>query len=516
MKHGTFILSIIAACTLFLACEDLFGGKDEETEALALAFTFSPAILDEESALEGMVAGEFKADGTVTLEEGAGDNGKFTIDGSELIIEEDLTGGPYTVQFRIEGPEGAAFTHSEIVFVSFAGGPTDFSFTPVYQLMAGTAAARGLCPIGTFLSEGGIAPYNYSLVTGTEENSAGNASFRGGAEGLYARSALEVNEYQIYVRVTDGNGKFFQKGITVNVTEHSSPTFTEDEDYVRFPETIVNGSQSYGSPIFTDGRNLTIPPFMLAKYHVTRVVFWDVYQWAIKAGDYSSREGTAYIFNNSNSLLPTSAPVKADEVKPQVRLRWINAVLWLNAFSEKEGLTPVYYSDDSFISVLRSNTNVYTKWDADGYRLPCGAEWEFAARGGVPSAETGSPWMYHYIGTDNYSEINMYLWTSTSYAPGALAPIGDGTNSDKRQPAGLLLPNTAGLYDMNGDWGSDSFPNNIVESVISQNTPLRGANGENGTYHITLSSISGNSITTSNGYAYAIGFRIARTVSAGE
>ncbi|MDR1176214.1 MAG: SUMF1/EgtB/PvdO family nonheme iron enzyme [Treponema sp.] len=523
MKHTAFIsftsIIIIAACVMFWACDDsIFGGKD--TDYSAFTFTFTPVSLTEGEASAGMKAGGFETGSAVTLAEDEYgepvlDNGKFEISGKELLVTAELSGGPHYVTFSVAGTNGAGFTRAAIIFVAFAGGPSELNFTQDYRLMTGTAAARGLAPVGTFEPKGGIGPFSYSLIQGPGETGKNNGDFRGG-DGIYAVSALETGEYSIYVRCTGTNGMFIDKAVTVTVTDYASPAFTDDKDYVTFPETIVNGDLEYESAIFLDGRDLTIPAFMLAKYEVTKKIWWDVHQWAVS----EERNGNKYTFVTQSPVLPSSAPASGDEGKPQTDVSWLNAALWLNAFSEKQGLAPVYYTDADFTQLMRSfdiatekknndftvykNNAVYAKWQNNGFRLPCEAEWELAARGGVPSSDPDSPWMYRFAGTNDYVEL------STRYARTTLMATGAGNQApdyQKPQAAGLMLPNTAGLYDMTGnanEWADDIFV--FTYPQMNGSVPLRGPEpkftGNDAAYNYkgTFRGARGGSVKNAIGY----------------
>ena len=125
---------------------------------------------------------------------------------------------------------------------------------------------------------------------------------------------------------------------------------------------------------------------------------------------------------------------------------WYDAVDYCNWCSEQEKRTKVY---------TINGQNVSADWQANGYRLPTEAEWEFAARGGNESVG------FEYAGSHIIDQIAWYTENS----------------GGKTQPIGQKKANELGLYDLSGnvwEWCWDWFGAYPAES---QNDPTGPAQG---------------------------------------
>ncbi len=201
---------------------------------------------------------------------------------------------------------------------------------------------------------------------------------------------------------------------------------------------IPAGSFQMGDALDGDAQPLHsvyVSAFYMDANLVSYALWQQVYQWACSHG---------YTFDHPGWGKAANHPVQT--------IDWYDCVKWCNARSEMEGRAVAYYTGAAQATVYRTGQvdvqNGWVNWGA-GYRLPTGAEWEKAARGGVSGQRF--PWG------------NTIDWSHANYCaePGTLAydinrtsgydpAFNDGVYP-YTSPAGHFAPNGYGLYDMAGN-----------------------------------------------------------------
>jgi formylglycine-generating enzyme required for sulfatase activity len=182
-------------------------------------------------------------------------------------------------------------------------------------------------------------------------------------------------------------------------------------------------------------RTVMLDAFYIGRHEVTKAEWDEVTTWGSSHG-YDISGGSAKASNH-----------------PVTDVTWYDVVKWCNARSQKEGLTPIYYTNNEQTTIYKMGnvnvTNAQVKWSANGYRLPTEAEWEKAARGGL--AGKRFPWG----DTISHSQANYYSYDGCSYDLSGAANNYHPTYATGPQPytspVGSFAANGYGLYDMAGN-----------------------------------------------------------------
>ncbi|MEM6261395.1 MAG: SUMF1/EgtB/PvdO family nonheme iron enzyme [Bacteroidota bacterium] len=145
--------------------------------------------------------------------------------------------------------------------------------------------------------------------------------------------------------------------------------------------------------------------------------------------------------------------------RPVEKVSWYDAVTCCNALSRKHKLQEAYLIDTERKDPNNQNKNDDLKYtvalvpNANGYRLPTEAEWEYAALGGKYAQH------FEFTGSPNKREVAVF----------------DENSHDISQPVGLRAPNALGLYDLSGnvrEWVWDWHDENYYETCKKKGTVL--------------------------------------------
>jgi formylglycine-generating enzyme required for sulfatase activity len=172
-------------------------------------------------------------------------------------------------------------------------------------------------------------------------------------------------------------------------------------EMVLIPAGIFEMGSKRGKEDAATVHKLSVDAFLMDKYEVTQAEY--------------EKQG-----------LPNPSHFKGPDL-PVEQITWPQAAYYCNQRSQAEGLTPCYNEQTSACD-----------FNADGYRLPTEAEWEYACRAGSTT---------DYSFGNDAGRLADFAWFADNSAK-------------KTHPVGKKKPNRWGLFDMHGnvaEWCNDVY-----------------------------------------------------------
>ena len=442
---GLLLLAALTLSTGFFACKVAVGGGDGGgTEVPQVTLTFDAG------------EGSFKGGKTLTLTGKAGE--AFTLTESPVRKGYDLTGwnpalpekypekdteytavwvieGDYTITYvnvdgaTNENPAGYNVDSENITLkdpvktgCTFAGWYKDVEFTTqVTEIPQGST--------GDITLYAKWEPVSYTItyeLDGGTNASENPASYNVETETITLKDPAKAGyTFEGWYMAEDFTGE-----AVTEITQGTTGNITLYAKWEQIPFTTVKVE---GGSCTLNDKEVTLSSFWISPYEVTQEEFVSV-----MTGNQNGIEPNPSRFQGEEEP-PAAGEVQ--ERRPVECVSWYDAIVYCNLLSIRNGLTPCYTIKGStdpaawgtpptpFVAEDYADwESVTCNFDADGYRLPTEAEWEYAARGGKAGITDGS-WGNTYSGMAWYRD-----------------------NSDsKTHEVGKKQANSLGLYDMSGN-----------------------------------------------------------------
>jgi formylglycine-generating enzyme required for sulfatase activity len=382
----------------------------------------------------------------------------------------------------------AGSTNSETAAVTINRPPTIASQPISLSIETGNTATLTVSATGS-------APFTYQWYRGN----LGTTTAPVGTNSPTFTTPNLTATTKYWVKITNAFGEIQSSSVTITVNP-SAPT-----GMALIPQGAFTMGDSLDGLSNAPTRTVTLDAFYMGKYEVTKAEWDEVRTWGLSNGYTDLAAGSGKASNH-----------------PVQTITWYDMVKWCNARSQKEGLTPAYYTNDAQTTIYKTGsvnvTNAQVKWSASGYRLPTEAEWEKAARGGLSGKRF--PWG----DTISHSQANYYASSSYSYdSSGSVNnfhPTYATGSTPYTSPVGAFAANDYGLYDMTGnvwEWCWDRYG---TYAAGSQTNPRGSTSGtlrvcRGGCWDDVAggSRVAGRYDRDPTGTSSGVGFRVLRSLA---